>query len=536
MESNDTMTEGQVVELQSCGKEPVSRRKLLIVVVTTLIILGVIGIYLYSQSHSRWILVMTVISGFAFMCAAFLFDWFRKNEEKALERLYLFFLVIGGLLFCMVFTPNTVPDENYHFMSSYKYSDYILGFETNDKQITMRKNDYEFYQLFSMPRYLSKDLFGIFHEKINNSNSNIMVDAFDSFSIISNVPQMKLPSAAGIVIARLLKTSPIILFYLGRLFNFIFFVILVYLSVKITPIAKECFQIVSILPMTLHVVSSYSYDSAVIGFAMLFSALLIRAYIRKDLLERREIIELAIAAILLAPCKAIYSILLVGVFFIPSRRFSTLARSLQIKALLFGCSILGMIIIRIPSLLSMAGVGATSTVTLRKDGLEGIPYSLHDYLTQPLHMIALVVRTFEEQGDFYLITLIGGSLSHFQAEIAAPNYLIFIYLFIISLSTLVCPSDIDVLSNNQRLVCVSASCITILTIVVTFSMAWTFTSETIIAGVQGRYFLPIVPLLLVGLRGRTLILTRDIRFYLLWITMVLNLIYLTGIVSVAMTL
>ena len=40
-------------------------------------------------------------------------------------------------------------------------------------------------------------------------------------------------------------------------------------------------------------------------------------------------------------------------------------------------------------------------------------------------------------------------------------------------------------------------------------IAWTPVSSRVILGVQGRYFLPFLPVLLLALKNRTVVLTKD---------------------------
>lgn len=67
------------------------------------------------------------------------------------------------------------------------------------------------------------------------------------------------------------------MFFLGRLFNMLYAAILIILAVRLTPIGKNMFMAASLMPMTLHILGSYSYDGPIIGMAFLLTALLLRA-------------------------------------------------------------------------------------------------------------------------------------------------------------------------------------------------------------------------------------------------------------------
>lgn len=55
------------------------------------------------------------------------------------------------------------------------------------------------------------------------------------------------------------------------------FAVLVYSAVRITPIGKNVMMTAGLLPMTLHLASSYSYDAGIIGLAFLLTGMCLRA-------------------------------------------------------------------------------------------------------------------------------------------------------------------------------------------------------------------------------------------------------------------
>ena len=69
-------------------------------------------------------------------------------------------------------------------------------------------------------------------------------------------------------------------------------------------------------------------------------------------------------------------------------------------------------------------------------------------------------------------------------------------------------------------------------IVFTFAMAWTFTYETVIQGVQGRYFVPLLPLLLVSIKGKLVQINGNTGFWSLLAIVYLDLLCLLGIISI----
>ncbi len=69
-----------------------------------------------------------------------------------------------------------------------------------------------------------------------------------SVSLYANVPQQRVPAAMGIVLAKLLGLGAVPLYYLGELFNLIYVGTLITLAISITPVGKNIFQTIALLP------------------------------------------------------------------------------------------------------------------------------------------------------------------------------------------------------------------------------------------------------------------------------------------------
>ena len=85
-------------------------------------------------------------------------------------------------------------------------------------------------------------------------------------------PVAYIPQIFGTIIARLLHFGWIPLIMMGRLFNLIFFIILIYWAIKIIPIGKMVIFSIALLPMSMELASSFSYDSVIISLCVFFTA------------------------------------------------------------------------------------------------------------------------------------------------------------------------------------------------------------------------------------------------------------------------
>ena len=76
----------------------------------------------------------------------------------------------------------------------------------------------------------------------------------------------------GITLARALGLGSIGLLFLGRLFNLLFYTGMGYLTMRRMPFGKEVVFGVGLLPMTLNLVSSMSYDVMILAMTAYFTA------------------------------------------------------------------------------------------------------------------------------------------------------------------------------------------------------------------------------------------------------------------------
>ncbi len=129
-------------------------------------------------------------------------------------------------------------------------------------------------------------------------------------------PVQYLPQALGIVLARLLGLGFYPMLLLGRVFSVACYTALMTAAVRLTPVGKRLFSAAALLPMGLELAGSFSADTTVLGMAFLFTALCLKGMQEKTPLGLPEKAALLVVAALLAPAKAIYILLVGLCFFI----------------------------------------------------------------------------------------------------------------------------------------------------------------------------------------------------------------------------
>lgn len=482
---------------------------------------------------SRMILFLGVLSAVLLFLFCLLYKHFSKKESsKTLPRFYLAILLLVGTMYSAVFLPGTVPDETYHYKSSYCYSNLITGNTNEDSLLVMRETDINFMN-GAMTSIMSKESYQATQQALTDSSSNDFETTFINGQT-SDLPQTRIFSAIGISLGQLFGLNGAMTFYLGRLFNFLCFALLAFAAYKITPVGKMLFATITLLPTTLHITSSYSYDATIIGLSLLLIALCLKGIYSEQKCSQKLLIAIPVVTFFLAPCKVLYTLSALLVFLIPNSNFSSKKFAYLYKFGLMGLALFAVCIFKLPDLLGLAGVPSSSDGSTSDDldyrGEEsGHHHALSTLISSPLSTLFIFVNTINQKFDFYLNTFLGGSLGWFQPELKTPWFFILLFLGILFYTARKSDSDSIIPSKKIKIIFIVLSILMYTAIYMSMLLGWTFDTELAAEGVQGRYFLPFAPLLFLLFRTKNTKRSEDsspIILLSLFALNAMNLIYI----------
>ena len=113
--------------------------------ITAILAIAIYSLYLFATYDSRWIIVAGALCLGILIGTIALMRLCKRSISKYHMAEYapfvLGFLMLG-VMYLGVFTPGNVPDGMYHFNSTYKYSNLILGQPAGDDYIYMRGDFY----------------------------------------------------------------------------------------------------------------------------------------------------------------------------------------------------------------------------------------------------------------------------------------------------------------------------------------------------------------------------------------------------------
>lgn len=480
-----------------------------------LVMLACQVLYYYSVTRMTKIVAIFFV-GVLFICAAYAaLKFFIKREEYEdviTKRVFPCALVIFASLSVFFFPAGSIPDEPYHFYNSYAYCKSVIspGYDS------IRAED---APLFESGGMLSCEIkqsdWAYVQEHIFDcaESGEIPIDSlkgFDasklpSFDLIADIntvlPQQKIPSALGIGVGLILGLNHVWIFYLGRIFNMLFAALLIIAAVRIVPICRNAMMVAALFPMTLHLLGSYSYDAPIIGFGFLLTALVAKMFYGDGKITVNLIIAVLVTTFLIAPCKVVYTLIGFSALFGPSRRFGSKRQCATFKAILV---IVSIIAILIPKLTFLVALGVSTPGQNARGSEVGTFWSLSDILSDPFGSWLLVWRTLECNGAFWLMNIPGDSLGWFQQNTSLPDFVSIFLLLIFGVACIQSTDDSCIAPVQLRVVMFVAVFIAAAGVILSMWLGWTFLEDIAIQGVQGRYFLPLIPMLAISFRSSLL--------------------------------
>jgi uncharacterized membrane protein len=413
-----------------------------------------------------------------------------------LEYIFLVTALMLGTIMMFVITPLSPPDEMIHYTSSYALSGYLI-FDDNPMLADVRHFDYRGLTSHENDpdAYLRLMSEGVF--RLEGT-----AETYDISSIAGlHYPLSYLPQAIGIAIARLLNLSFLGVFYFGRFFNLLFYMLCVFFSIKRLKAFRLPFFIIALLPMTLQLAASFSYDTFILGVSTLFIVYAISIVHEMKTFRWRDFIVLLILAILMATFKAVYLPLLLLLIFVMLAWIKENKRK--------GLTMVGIIV---TSVVLVFLYFSREVMSISGDGLnwEGhTNYTTSFIITYPIETIRIFINTLRHYGDMYFYGIFGHYLSGLTMLI--PKYYIFIIVLFLIISLFYGKKDEWQPTIPERFTYAFISVIIIGLCMLAMFLGWTSDFRNIILGVQGRYFLPVLPLILLMFKNNIVVFT--VRFY-----------------------
>lgn len=435
------------------------------------------SICIYNYSNTISILNITFSILLAIGVIAIIAFNAIKNKEK-IEKIFLSFIIPIGLMYLIFMIPSFVPDEYAHIWKSYQISEGIL----------LTPIDEEGKSHTEVPKFFQKNIIYIINN-YNDMNEAIKektdyTDKVEVETTAQNYPPILYTfSSIGLFLSRIIGLNGLLAQYVARIFNFIVFLLLAYYSIKIIPFGKLLLSCFYFFPMVLQQAASISGDSLVNGICIFFIAFNLYLLFKKETITKKEIISYILLSVFIGVGKVVY-IPLVGIslLLIQSKNLTK-----NNKILLIATSIiLGAVAAVGWYAFSMQYTG--NEVYLEQNNVNAIE-QIKNLIHYPLHGVKVLIQTIMQNGESYLFTLVGNSLSWFLISIPLPAIVAFIVLLVLSVFF---EKNEHELNCKQKIWILLMFIVSVTLVFMALYVSWTGVGASTVSGVQGRYFIPII--------------------------------------------
>lgn len=269
-------------------------------------------------------------------------NYLINTKKIKIENMWLIFGILYIIPALFLNPPYEVPDEPIHFYNAYR----LTQFEKDKNFYENLTNHY-----MELPENIDCITYVGIQKKDKLSDRNEVKECFKSSdkNIVEKIGYSFSPSkiaflasAIGIKVADIFTNSPGIIFYMGRLFNALLSLFIIYKAIKIAPKHKELILLIATLPMFIQQMNSYSYDSLLNSFSLLAVSVILNMIYNKKLDLKKSSLLLLISGLYIANIKAIYLSLFILLLLLPDDKFKkTIHKYLYIFFIIFGSFILG---------------------------------------------------------------------------------------------------------------------------------------------------------------------------------------------------
>lgn len=421
---------------------------------------------------------------------------------------YFFAVLAGffGLILVFLTPPFQAPDEYAHFYRAYQVSEGgLISVKENQRvggylPISLKKLGAVTSEgiPFNPEKKMSAERFQEGWNVRLNQRERAFID-FNNTALISFVPYSH--QAAAISLGRFFTDRPLVLFYIGRFSNLVLWFIIAFWAIRIIPIGKWILFAVFLMPMNFFLAASMSYDAFTNAAASLIVALTInyRFEISKHI-NLKQILFFSLVALALSLSKFAYMPLVLLFFIIPVNRFPDRRTWLKMGALVL-----------IPSLIAWAAwsfIASNLFISFENyhetfrvgsalvPGVE--PLEQFKYVLQaPLRFIwMMTVSLVEARFWESMIARLG------WLDTSFPGWFIFSWVMILGLSVAVEQRGGRALQSRTRIFMFFVTGFSIILFHLLLYMQWNHVGASHLSGVQGRYFIPVLPLFLISCLGK----------------------------------
>lgn len=393
------------------------------------------------------------------------------------ELACLMTLLVGGLAFAVVTPVLNTPDEYVHLSRAMHIAQGDINLDNKPEHLVISEDYFVIIDDYLRPPLVVDAFHHPSSEQLVPFNGLADFRTTNAYWFIGYIPQV-----SGILIGRALGLSVGLTYYLGRIINAICYALLAYLAIKLSGPFKQLMILVTLMPMNIFLAASFNQDGLALGIIYVVIGLFIHYLTREKAIAYQDIVIYTTLCCLLVTLKLPYILLIGLLFFIPRERFSF---SRPFWSSLIATSVVLLLAtvwfvsyqqIKSPTILEGVGLGGQLEFFFKNTDQAILTLSKEFFLT-PHRLITL----------FYFGLL---NLPMKETLVLMFAYYMFILASNLGQGGTKLMSRIGSILISLAIIC---------GIIVVMYLTWTEIGKGQVDGIQGRYYLGVLPLLAISL-------------------------------------
>jgi uncharacterized membrane protein len=426
---------------------------------------------------------------------------YLKTRLTALKPEF-FFLVcasVFGLLTLIITPPFQSPDELNHFyrvgqiseghIAAVKENNRIGGYvpasfvRITEPFLRLRWNIHA--------KTSSEEIRKVFEVPLNDS-AKVFVD-FPNTGMYS--PVCYLPQVIVIAVLKYVGPGPLSLFYAARFAGLLAWILGMFIAIRMLPFFRWAFVLLALLPMSVFVHTSLSADTVTNVLSFLTLAYILKLIYISEKISLKSYALLCLLTILLASAKLVYTPLILLAVLIPKQKFGSR------KAYFFSVGFL----FAVALFVSFGWSRYMNSMYLPYEHYNpmyrdetalikgsNIYEQMHYILDHGSYIIEVMLKSLHDSFTMYFEGYIGvfGWL-----DSKLPLWFIWLAYGVIFFCLVIGGKQTVQVSKTQRIIFVGSLLILCILILLSQHLTWDRVGADVIGTIQGRYFIPVFPLL-----------------------------------------
>ena len=447
-----------------------------------------LAINIYGKVKYIQTLYIIIVLGFLFILSALVVT--MKKKCLKIENAFFILAIFLGGAYLLIFTPGTEPDADAHFATAYYDANVLLGREreNSDGNVIMRLEDTRKDGLKNLAQL----------RNMNTTKENLLTKSEDNqetgfYRGRLNVPiTAHLPQSIGLCVGILSGMGATLTAYCGKVMALLFYIVCCYIGIRLMPFGKEILAFVALLPFSMETATSYSYDCEVLALSLLMFGYIMYLTYQKPKITWKDIAAWCVLTAWIGPCKVVYVLLGEMILLIPKEKYKN-------RKMYWGT----MGIVLITGIASIYITRLSSVSSVVSGEVEGNYYTISMFLKNIPQGLLMIGKSIELYFDEYIKQMFGSMYS--WMDINLPFTFAILYVVLMVVVSIRSESEKYEITKIQKGILGGTSLLIAGGIVAGLMFGWTLKDSVAVEGIQGRYFLPVLPAFMLLLRNKWIV-------------------------------